>query len=122
MNSNDPTDPNSQRNSPEDNYAKQQAAGMASRVNSMVGQGADREPKAVVLMDRIYRMESVINRLCTLRDRIQQGNIPLITGAEPKRDSLAPTISSVLNEGPEILQVQFNQMNDIIEGIELELF
>ena len=83
--------------------------------------GAEREPKASALMSQIYRMDNVVERLCHVRDRIQNGDIPM-GSTTTKQDSLAPTIAAVLTEGPQILQTNFNQMNDIIDQIESELF
>ena len=94
-----------------------------TRVNQL-SDGAcqvDREPKAVALMDQIYRMDHVVKRLCHVRDRIQNGNIPMASDAA-KQHSLAPTVSAVHTEGPQILQTTFNQMNDILDQIESELF
>ena len=91
-------------------------------LGSMAGNAAQREPKAVIMMQRIDRFESVISRLCSLRDRIQNGdNVP--TGVDDKvQENPLPTVATVLNEGPEILQIQYNKMNDLIEQIESELF
>lgn len=89
--------------------------------NSPSVAGAEREPKAVALMSQIHRMEHVVERLCHVRDRIQNGNIPMGSQTTSK-DSLAPTVAAVLTEGPQLLQTNFNQMNDIIDSIEAELF
>ncbi len=90
--------------------------------DSAVVGGADREPKANLMMNQIERMEAVVSRLCHLRDKIQNGNIPMAAGVNAKENALAATVAAVLTEGPEMLQRQFNQMNDIIEQIEQELF
>lgn len=81
----------------------------------------EREPKAATLMAQIGRMEHIVERLCHLRDRIQNGNIPM-GSTSTKQDSLAPTVAAALTEGPQMLQTNFNQMTDIIDQIESELF
>lgn len=97
---------------------------MATRVNQLsqsAGCEVEREPKAAALMSQITRMDHIVERLCHLRDRVQNGNIPM--GSSPsKPDSMAPTVSAVLTEGPNMLQTTFNQMNDILDQVESELF
>ena len=91
-------------------------------LGSMAATAAQREPKAVTMMNRIDRFEEVILRLCNLRDRIQNGDdVPI--GVDAKiSEAPVSTVATVLNEGPEILQIQFNKMNDLLEQIESELF
>ena len=122
---------NSEYQTPEHDLQRRDEVPTASypnpRLGSMAKAGAQdsdgREPKAVILMERIFRMDGIVNRLVTLRDRITDGNVPMLHPAEgPCVADKAPSITRVLNEGPEILQAQNNQMMDLLSQIESELF
>lgn len=90
--------------------------------SDMVG-AASRESKAVILMDRINRFEEIISRMCDMRDKIQTGqNNPREAPISTNVEQPIPSVVAVLNDGPEILQTQYNKMSDLIEQLETDLF
>lgn len=97
----------------------------ASEVNTLSQgsvAGAQREPKAHQLLGQIHSMENVIDRLCSLRDNVEQGNIPRTSGPADCPAPFEPSVANVLTEGPGILQGQHNRMMDVIAQIESALF
>ena len=92
--------------------------------NGGIESKAQREPKANVLMNRMLCLEDVINRTCKLRDIVEHGRNHDQDGPEVEnKTTLAdcPSISAVLDTGPEILQSHYNRMMDLLEQLEERL-
>jgi hypothetical protein len=104
-------------------YSDPLIGNMAGAMNSLsAGTQANREPKASQLLHAIQQMESVLDRLCALRDMVEQGNIPRTEGPQDCPAPFEPSVANLLSEGPQVLQGQHNRMMDVITQIESTLF
>lgn len=111
------------RYTPEHDLQRRDSAQVYSdpQLGSMAGTQANREPKAHHLLHAIQSMEIVVERLCALRDTIEQGNVPR-TGPQDCPAPFEPSVANLLSEGPQIIQGQHTRMMDVITQIESTLF
>ncbi len=88
-----------------------------------IGEVVERESKPVKLMGAITQMSNAVNQLQNLQNKIRHG-----CGIDTKVDSketLEPaidtTVMACLDQGPEILNTQYQALTEIIHALEDEL-